>query len=104
MGLFSIFNNNKSEKIKEALKEGALIIDVRTPQEFNTGHVKGARNIPVDKIAQQTKSIKKQNKPVIVYCASGMRSARAAGILSNSDITCYNGGGIGKMRSYLNGN
>ena len=55
----------------------AVVIDVRTPAEFATGSLPGARNIPVDKFDQKLRDIKK-DKPVIVVCASSSRAGRAA--------------------------
>lgn len=59
-----------------------MIIDVRSPGEFSGGHVKGSKNIPLQKIESQVKKIKKMNKPVVAYCASGGRSDQAQ-ILQN---------------------
>lgn len=78
--------------LREKLNEGAIIVDVRTAGEFGSGHVKGSKNIPLDKISNQIEKIKKWNKPVITCCASGMRSGSAASILKNNGIEAYNGG------------
>jgi len=75
------------------LKKGAQIIDVRSPGEYQSGHIKGSVNIPLDVIGKQLSKIKK-DKPVITCCASGMRSASAKQILKSSGFTeVYNGGG-----------
>ena len=55
----------------------AVVIDVRTPEEFASGSLPGARNVPVDKFDQKMRDIKK-DKPLIVVCASGSRAGRAA--------------------------
>lgn len=55
----------------------AIIVDVRTPEEFASGSLPGARNVPVDKFDQKLRELKK-DKPVIVVCASGSRAGRAA--------------------------
>jgi rhodanese-related sulfurtransferase len=57
--------------------KGARIIDVRTPQEFRAGHPKGARNISPQQIKGDSTGLKKDDE-VLVICASGHRSARAA--------------------------
>ena len=61
----------------------AAIIDVRTPEEFATGHVNGAINIPYEQIGQGIQSIKGLNKesPILLYCRSGRRSAIARATL-----------------------
>lgn len=61
----------------------AVVVDVRTPEEFATGSLPGARNIPVDKFDQKMRDIKK-DKPLIVVCASGSRAGRAAAQLRAS--------------------
>ncbi|AEV33896.1 rhodanese-like domain-containing protein [Owenweeksia hongkongensis] len=96
MGLFSIFSN-KGNKLKEFADKGAIVVDVRTPGEFKSGHGKGARNIPLQNIGAKTAELKKLNKPIILCCASGMRSAQATGILKKAGIDCMNGGSWGKV-------
>lgn len=81
-----------SVDLSEKIQEGAIVIDVRTPGEFQSGHVKGSKNIPLNKVGQQVEKIKKWNKPVITCCASGMRSGSAASILKRQGIEAYNGG------------
>jgi rhodanese-related sulfurtransferase len=86
---------------RELVKNGAQIIDVRTPGEFNVGHIKGAVNIPLQNIPSQLSRIRK-DKPVITCCASGMRSASAKSILkSNGYSDVYNGGGWMSLDSKL---
>ena len=84
------------------VKKGAQIIDVRTPDEFRGGHIKGSVNIPLDRLQQNLAKIKK-NKPVITCCASGMRSASAKSILQTNGYTeVFNGGGWSGLQSKLN--
>jgi len=93
MGLFNFLTSNKSEKIKEFKSRDALIIDVRTKAEFIQGAIPGSKNIPLQVLNSQINTIKKLNKPVIVCCASGMRSGSASSILNSQGIECMNGGG-----------
>ncbi len=58
----------------------AQLIDVREPNEYNGGHILGARNIPVTQMKQRMKEIR-SDKPVYLYCQSGLRSGRAAQML-----------------------
>ena len=75
----------------QKIREGASIIDVRSPEEFLSGHVKGSVNIPLDKLQGQLGKINK-NKPVITCCRSGARSGMAADLLKRNGFECYNGG------------
>lgn len=93
--------SGKSETIKEFMDKGAIIIDVRTPGEFQGGHINGSKNIPLNTIGNQIDSIKKLNKPVIACCASGMRSAQATSILKSNGIEAMNGGGWSSLQSKL---
>ena len=78
--------------IKDLISEGAVIIDVRTKEEFGRGHVKNSVNIPLDKLNNNLKKLDK-NKPIITCCASGSRSAMAKSILkSNGFVNVHNGG------------
>ncbi len=79
-------------RCKELLEDGAVIIDVRSPGESQSGHAKGSRNIPLDRLEQQIETIKHYKKPVVLCCASGARSGRAAGILKNHGVECCNAG------------
>jgi phage shock protein E len=55
-----------------------VLIDVRSPEEFGSGHIKNAINIPVDKIAAEIKNtVPDKEKTIVVYCRSGRRSAIA---------------------------
>ncbi len=58
----------------------AQLVDVREPNEYNGGHILGARNIPVTQMKQRMKEIR-PDKPVYLYCQSGLRSGRAAQML-----------------------
>lgn len=93
--------SGKSESVKEFMDKGAVIIDVRTPGEFQGGHIKGSKNIPLNSIGNQMDSIKKLNKPVIACCASGMRSAQATSILKSNGIEAMNGGGWSSLQNKL---
>lgn len=86
----------------KALKEaGAIIIDVRSPQEFDRGHIKGSKNIPVNIIQREVNAIKKLNKPIITVCQSGTRSGMAKSILKGAGIEVYNGGAWNSLRAKL---
>ncbi|NJM79100.1 MAG: rhodanese-like domain-containing protein [Flavobacterium sp.] len=94
MGLLDMLGfGNKTNEINEFITNGAIILDVRTPEEFKEGHIKGAKNIALHSLNGKLAEIKKWNKPVIACCRSGMRSAQATSILKQNGIECINGGG-----------
>lgn len=75
------------------LKQDAIIIDVRTPEEFMGGHVVGSRNIPLNEIEPRLEEFTQFTQPIILCCASGNRSQKATDYLRQYDIDCINGGG-----------
>ena len=78
----------------ELVKQGAMILDVRTKNEYAGGHIRGSVNIPVEQLSNNLSKLKDKKKVIITCCASGMRSASAKGILtSNGFSNVYNGGG-----------
>lgn len=90
--LKQILGGSPTVDLADLKSRGAVILDVRSPQEFKNGHAKGAVNIPVDVLPSKLSGLDK-NKPVITCCASGMRSASAANILKANGFTeVVNGG------------
>lgn len=89
-----------SVDLGQKISDGANIIDVRTPEEFRSGHVKGSVNIPLDKLQGQLGRIDK-NKPVITCCRSGARSGMAADLLKRNGFECYNGGAWTSVRAIM---
>ncbi len=79
---------------------GAQIIDVRTPAEFNNGHIKNSINIPLQQLQSEMKKFDLK-KPIITCCASGMRSASAKSILEQNGFDAYNGGGWSSLQTKL---
>ena len=90
-----------SVDLKEMVKNGAQIIDVRTPAEFQGGHIKGAVNIPLQVLDKNLGKIRK-DRPVITCCASGMRSGSAKSILKSKGYDVHNGGGWTSLQSKIN--
>ncbi len=80
------------------IRAGAAVIDVRSPGEFTDGAYPGARNIPVNVLPNRLADVGPKDKPVVVYCASGGRSAVAQQILRASGFTdVTNAGGLEDM-------
>lgn len=102
MGLFDLFKRkDMSAEIKEYLEKGAVILDVRTVEEWNTGHSKGAQLITLATVPARVNEIKAWNKPVITVCKSGGRSGQAAQFLKNQGIDVINGGPWQNVNQYL---
>ncbi len=69
-------------------REDALVVDVREPNEFASGHVLGAKNLPLARIdAPAAELAKKKERPVIVYCDGSERSAKALAVLKKQGFT-----------------
>ena len=103
-----IFMIKKSGQIsaKDALaylKNGALVIDVRSPGEFNSGHLPTAINIPLDEIETALPSrVKDKNQVLLLHCQSGMRSGMAKQKLKGMGYTnVFNLGSHGRAESIL---
>jgi rhodanese-related sulfurtransferase len=83
------------------VKQGAIILDVRSKGEYAGGHIKGSINISVDTLSNQLKQLDK-NKTIITCCASGMRSASAKSMLkSNGFPEVHNGGAWSSLQSKI---
>ncbi len=89
-----LFGIGPKADFAQLVKDGAIILDVRSKGEYAGGHIRGSINISVDTLANNLDKLKDKNKPVITCCASGMRSASAKNILKSKGYTqVYNGGG-----------
>lgn len=98
----ALFGRKNKIEIKEALENGAFVVDVRTPAEFSSGSVEGAINIPLDRIQNQLKRFKNK-KSVVLFCRSGARSGSAKRILENHGIEkVYNAGSIFSIKRMMN--
>lgn len=89
-----------SADFKALVDKGAVILDVRTPAEFQGGHIKGAINIPVQVLDTQLAKLPK-DKAIITCCASGMRSGSAESMLKAKGYDVYNGGGWSQLQRAL---
>ena len=82
--------------------DGAVLLDVRTIQEYNRGHIAGFRNIPVDELRERLNEIE-PGKPVYVICESGLRSYIACRILEGSGYEAFNfSGGFRYYNAVIN--
>lgn len=97
MGFFDFL---KGSDIGEGVREynatpGAVLLDVRTPEEYREGHIPGSKNVPLQSLDKVTSFVNNQDTPVFVYCHSGARSAQAVSVLGGMGYTnIKNIGGI----------
>ncbi|KIH70953.1 rhodanese-like domain-containing protein [Salinicoccus roseus] len=87
--MFSFFNSVPSvttSELEEKINKNAVLLDVRTPREFRSGHIRGAKNVPLSEVGNYDP----KDKKVYVICQSGMRSKRAAKMLKNNDADVVN--------------
>ena len=86
----------------QLVKDGALILDVRSKGEYAGGHIQGSINIPLDQLGNNLHRLKDKSKPIITCCASGMRSSSAKSILKSNGFTeVYNGGGWSSLQNNI---
>ncbi len=102
VGIVVFFLKNRitsnPDEVKAKIASGALVVDVRTVGEYQSGHYPGALNIPVDQVAKRVSEFGEKDKPIIVYCASGGRSGSAKSYLESIGYTnITNAGGLNDM-------
>ena len=100
MGFFGLFQTKDiNSGVRSFLStEGAVLLDVRTQEEYSDGHIAGSKNIPLQSIEQVESVIKDKGTPIFVHCRSGARSAQATSILKKMGYT--NVSDIGGIMSY----
>ncbi|MGM9904260.1 hypothetical protein A5844_001364 [Enterococcus sp. 10A9_DIV0425] len=74
MGLFNFSQSISTEELKQKTKDSIQLVDVRTPAEYRGGHIKQAKNVPLDRVTSYRGN---KEEPVYVICQSGMRSKQA---------------------------
>jgi rhodanese-related sulfurtransferase len=87
-------------EIARLVREGATILDIRTPEEFAQGHVPDALHIPLNELLQNLPSIPK-DRPIVTCNADDAMSATAAEVLQAHGFAAYDGGGWSRLRDLL---
>lgn len=98
----NLFGLGSGVNYSELLKNGALIVDVRSRREYQGGHIKGSLNITINSLNANLHKLRETNKPIITCCASGTRSAFAKSILKSHGFSqVYNGGSWYNLESKI---
>ena len=100
MGFFDFF---KQPDVNQGVRDfestsGAVLLDVRTPAEYRSGHIPGSKNIPLQAIDKVASVAENKDTALYVYCQSGARSRQAAGMLKQMGYTNVNN--IGGIAAY----
>lgn len=94
--LFGARSDVKGPQARQLVADGARLIDVRTPGEFQASHLPGAINLPVEALECRLKEVGPKDAVIVLYCASGARSAQAKRVLvQNGYATVHNLGPMG---------
>ena len=87
MGFFDLFQQADIDQgVKEYLATpGAVLLDVRTSEEYRDGHIPGSKNVPLQALDKVASVAENKNMALYVYCHSGARSRQAAGLLRQAE-------------------
>jgi len=101
MGFFDFF---KQPDINQGIKDyqatpGAVLLDVRTSEEYRDGHIPGSKNVPLQAIDKVPSMVENKDTALFVYCYSGARSRQAVGQLQRLGYTHVNN--IGGIAAYV---
>lgn len=77
----------RANEARALVSAGAMLIDVRSPSEYASGHLEGAVNIPVSDLGGRLAKLGKKDRSIVVYCRSGNRSGQAARLLTSAGFT-----------------
>jgi len=88
------FSNTKHNG-RQLVANGALLLDVRTSEEFRDRHLEGAVNVPLQELPARLGELGAKERPIVVYCRSGARSASAAMVMKSAGYDVLDMGGIG---------
>lgn len=97
MGFFDFLKQPDIDQGLEACRAtpSAVLLDVRTPEEYAEGHIPGGRNVPLQRLDAVESAVKSKDTPLFVYCLSGARSRQAVSMLRSRGYTnVQNIGGI----------
>jgi len=96
LSLYKLFSLSTTDStLDRVLLSNPIILDVRSPTEFEKGHIEAAINMPIDSIEFVSLNQFDSTRPIITYCSHGVRSIRAIGLLKSRGLKhVYNGGSL----------
>jgi rhodanese-related sulfurtransferase len=98
----NMFGLGTKTDYSELIKQGDIILDVRSKAEFSEGHIKNSINIPIEQLSNNLAKLKDKDKCIICCCASGMRSGTAKRILESKGYkVVFNGVGWNSLQNKL---
>ena len=90
----SFTSSSEKSSTRALIDSGALVVDVRTPEEYKNEHLPGAVNVPHTLVLQSLEKFgSNKHRPIVVYCKSGRRAELARGELSQAGYTAVTNGG-----------
>jgi len=92
---------NLDKGLKKKIEQGAIILDVRTPGEYQTGHIKGSINLQLSKLHGNELPLDK-SKTYITVCSHGLRSVKAVSLLKEKGYKVFNGEALADLESEIN--
>ena len=100
MGLMDLLRpRNIAQGFRDCMAtQGAVLLDVREPDEYAAGHIPGSVNLPLSAISTAARIVPDKNAPLFLYCLTGNRSSSAVGALKSMGYT--NLTNIGGIRSW----
>jgi rhodanese-related sulfurtransferase len=100
--MLGLFKKTEEVNYKDLFEDGAVILDVRSKEEFEGGHIKGALSIPLDELSLNFNKLRDKKKCIIICCMSGGRSSIAKNMLHQAGYeNVYNGGGWQSLQGKL---
>ncbi len=105
-GIYVIYRSyrflNLDKGLDQKLRNGAIVLDVRTESEYRTGHIEGSVNIPLSRLHADTIPLDRA-QVYITVCSHGLRSVKAAALLRDKGYKVYNGGAWPDLQQSLPG-
>tara|TARA_B100000900_G_C20487774_1_gene678217 strand:+ start:60 stop:338 length:279 start_codon:yes stop_codon:yes gene_type:complete len=89
------------KEIKDLIKSGVSIIDVRSAEEFREDHISTSINIPINEVVNRIDEFKSIEQPFLVCSLSGRRSQQVTEYLQSMNIKCFNANGLKQLKNLM---